>query len=198
MEYICEVKSEQEGKNLLQSISRLTIPELTGASFNFFCDSSSWINELKEKLDNSGIKNSLYKLDRLSSIVEDLSDSGVVVWLTGQVVLEPEQIENLRNDLVGKLNAGLVSGINSTNLLVDDVYSPSKLLQISKKGFIPVDIVDSSLFVCRGSTLKELNFDKRFFGLNLRQLGYQNYADTNIELNKENKNAENNNAEGVA
>ena len=126
--------------------------------------------------------------------IETLSDNDWVLWCNG-VSLDPSQVTELSRDKL-KLDAGLITGKveKESYLKANNIYSPTEFSEVSGKGLQRVDIVSPRFFIIKGQVLKELDLTEEHFGLSLRRLGYQNYVNMDIEINKENKNAKDNNA----
>ena len=130
--------------------------------------------------------------------IETLSDNDWVLWCDG-ISLNPEQVAELERDKL-KLDAGLLTGKveKEPYLTVNDIYSPTEFSEVSGKGLQKVDIISPRFFIIKGQALKELDLAEEHFGLSLRKLGYQNYINMDIDINKENKNAKDNNVKGAS
>ena len=127
----------------------------------------------------------------------DILDTDLVLWVD-EVILQPDSVNKLKTDLRTHLDAGLISGVGDAAYVVDDIYNPTEGKIIEKEGVVPVDIASKDLFVCMGRVFKELELNEKLFGLSLRKLGYQNYIDTSVLIEKENKNAKDNNVKGAS
>ena len=127
----------------------------------------------------------------------EILDSEWVLWV-GEVILQPDMVNRLKKDLRTHLDAGLVSGLDKSTMdyVVDDIYNPIKLNPVEEKDLIKADVIPRDLFICKGRVFKELDLGEKFFGLSVRKLGYQNYIDKDVLIEKENKNAKDNNVKG--
>ena len=132
--------------------------------------------------------------DEISDTLNGLPDNELCLVVDGAIV-QPEQITFLRNTCLSHLDAGIVGGIET--LEIDVIASLAELKSIGERGEVPVEIALRKLFMGKVRVLKELDWGEQFFGMSLRKLGFQNYINTNVEI-EENKNAENHNAKGLA
>jgi len=132
-------------------------------------------------------------------IKKNLTTSSKVITWAPDVLLNPESVAELGQIMI-RTEVAAVCASRTPELLVDNIYEPTKTSPVEGKGLHPVDLLSKDFLIIRTKVLKDLEFDD-WFGLSLRRLGYQNWVDTeaNIDfIKKENKNAKNHNAQGLA
>ena len=125
--------------------------------------------------------------------------SRIVSWAP-DVLLNPESVKSLGRILV-RSEAAAVCATRDPNLRVDNIYEPTKTIPVEGKGLRPVDLLSKDFLIIRTKVLNELEFGD-WFGLSLRKLGYQLWADMDanvdfVKTKKENKNAKDSDVEGL-
>lgn len=201
-EYVCILTGNRN--NFLQSFKQLLDEEIIQSRVIILWEDPTLDEvaaELKQGVEKLPVSEVITQRadDPYETMKKLVSRKRVILWKE-DVILAPGDIVILDRTLLVP-NAGIVSATGrELDLLVDDIYEPTTRSKPKEIGMItPVDLATLDLCVVKSSVIQELNFDIKWFGLDLRRLGYQNYLDTTINIdyvNEENKNAQNYNAQG--